>query len=165
MLLASLGMSWVAVTIQGYRRQRDAARAIKEAGGHVIWRKKPPALAILLRDNSLRDVFAVNFVETEATDASLQHLEALTGLRNLVIRGQKVTDAGIAHLKGLHQLDCLILDCPNVTDAGLTFLQGFHQLTLLGLNHTKVSDEGVKILQRALPECEISRDRIPPVEH
>jgi hypothetical protein len=40
--------------------------------------------------------------KTHVTDAGLEHLRPLTGLRNLDLKGTPVTDAGVANL--LHAL-------------------------------------------------------------
>ena len=50
-LLVAIGMSYVAVTLQGQRRQHEAAEAIEKAGGTVT--SEPTWLGELLRDDSL----------------------------------------------------------------------------------------------------------------
>ena len=82
-LLVSIGMSWVEVTIQGYKRQRDAAVAIEKAGGRIVWAPEPIWLGKVLRDDSLRGVLEVWFDFGGATDAEAVHLEAMGGLRIL----------------------------------------------------------------------------------
>ena len=44
-----------------------------------------------------------------------------------------------------------------VTDAGLKELKHLKQLTSLYLGITKVTDDGVADLQKALPDCKITR--------
>ncbi len=149
MLLVSIGMSWVAVTIQGYRRQRDAAEAIEKEGGQVIWAERPGWLGKLLRDDSLRDVTVVNFWGREHTNAVLAHLEALSQLQGLTVFGSKVTDAGLVHLETLRQLQELSLcSTNNVTDAGLVHLEALSQLQVLCVSSTKVTDAGLIFLHR-----------------
>jgi hypothetical protein len=71
-------------------------------------------------------------MDTEITDAELEHLKELVSLRFLYIcRTPQVTDVGLKHLEGLNSLEAL-------------FLAG-----------TPVTDEGIKKLQEALPTCQI----------
>ena len=49
------------------------------------------------------------------------------------------------------------LDSTPVTDAGLAHLAGLTALESLRLSNTQVTDAGVAELQKALPNCEISR--------
>jgi hypothetical protein len=66
-----------------------------------------------------------------ATDATLEHLEGLNGLKRLAILGWRFTDAGIPHLKGLKKLRHLTISENSLTDAD------------------------VEKLRQALPDCEI----------
>ena len=117
----------------------------------------------------------------EITDVGLQHLEGLTRIQSLTLGGTKVTDAGLQYLGGLMRLEVLSLNGTKVTDVGLRHLarlsqlqdvdlrntvitddglQHFEKLTKLQslqLFHTKVSAAGVAKLQKALPNCKITR--------
>ncbi len=44
-----------------------------------------------------------------------------------------------------------------VTDAGLVHLTGLTNLQTLNFSFTKITDAGVAELQKALPNCKISR--------
>jgi CMP-2-keto-3-deoxyoctulosonic acid synthetase len=179
MLLASIGMSWVAV--QG-RRQREAAAAIEKLGGQV-WRTQscPACLQPLFGDDFATSVFRVDFSHVnvidaalehvgalsqlevlymdgcQVTDTGLEHIKGLNQLRALDLEGTKISDAGIQTVKGLPQLEALSLDRATVSDAGLEHLKELTQLRCLFLRGTKVTDEGVKKLQQALPNCQIIR--------
>jgi hypothetical protein len=144
-LLASIGMSYVAVTIQRQRRQGAAAKAIERAGGHV--ESKPTWLGRLLRDDSLVVVNSVNLSQTHTTDAGLVNLRELRALRELWLGDTNVTDAGLLHFQGASQLKYLALGGTQVTDAGLSHLQGLHKLEVLFLHGTRVSDAGLVHLQ------------------
>jgi Leucine-rich repeat (LRR) protein len=95
--------------------------------------------------------------ESEITDAGLVHLKGLTSLQTLELSGTKITDAGLLHLKGLTKLQKLTLFRIKITDAGLVHLKGMTNLKGLNLFGTKVTDAGVAELQKALPNCYISR--------
>jgi hypothetical protein len=175
-LLVSIGMSYVAVTIQRQRRQGEAAKAIRQAGGVVGC--SPTWLGNLLRDYSLLDVdcaylgssttdaglanleelkgLQLLFLEdTQITDAGLAHLHGLKNLLTLSLNGTKVTDAGLVHLEGLSELRSLFLRNTRMTDAGLEHLRGLLSLRSLELSGTNVTDEGVKTLCEALPNLEV----------
>ncbi len=175
----AIACSWLAVTIQGQRRQHEAADAIKKAGGTVA--SEQTWLGKVLRDDSLVNVTVVDLSNEAAADAGLVHLQGLSQLQWLLLGNSKVTDAGLVHLQGLSQLLILDLAWTKVTDAGLVNLQGLRQLEFLELagtkltdaglanlqglkqlnrlvlTGTKVTDQGVKILHQALPNCSIQR--------
>jgi hypothetical protein len=67
------------------------------------------------------------------------------------------TDTALKELKDFKQLTTLSLMHTSVTDAGLKELKSLKQLPSLHLTGTQVTDEGVADLQKALPDCTISR--------
>jgi len=69
----------------------------------------------------------------------------------------EVTDAGLEHLKGLKSLLILYLGSTEVTDAGLEHLKGLTSLKELWLINTDITDEGVEKLQQALPNCKMTK--------
>ena len=71
--------------------------------------------------------------------------------------GTAVTDAGMEHLKGLKGLRRLNLKGTQVTDRGLESLHGLTELRELDLSNTRVSDAGSRRLQQVLPNVEITR--------
>jgi Leucine-rich repeat (LRR) protein len=99
----------------------------------------------------------LDLVAMKITDAGLEHLKGLTQLQELNLSSTQITDAGLADLKTLTQLQKLDLSCTQATDAGLVYLEGLTQLQELNLWGTKVTAEGVKKLQKALPNCKISK--------
>jgi Leucine-rich repeat (LRR) protein len=94
---------------------------------------------------------------TQITDAGLEHLKGLNQLQSLNFARTQITDAGLEHLKGLNQLQTLNLSAPKITDAGLVHLKGLTGLQVLYVSNTKVTDAGVAELQKALPNCKISK--------
>jgi hypothetical protein len=155
MLLASIGMSWVAVRMQRARRQKDAVEEITNLGGEVMYDyevqanrrfplAQPPGPA-WLRSLLGEDFFATvvhAYPTASVTDANLEHLKTLTQLRLLVIEGGQITDAGLEHLKGLTGLRVLSISGTQVTDAGLVHLTGLTQLRTLCVNEPRVTDAG-----------------------
>ena len=116
----------------------------------------------------------------EVRDAALDHVGALTNLRELGLAFTRITDAGVQKLSGMVQLEKLDVRCSRVTDAGLRQLQGLKRLRHLDLagthvtdagleslrdlplrhlylGHTDVSVAGVERLEKELPECEIKQ--------
>ena len=77
------------------------------------------------------------------------------------IASTKVTDADLVHLKGLTNLQSLVIGSfgsqSQITDAGLVHLKGLTGLQTLFLGGTKITDAGVADLQKALPNCKISK--------
>jgi hypothetical protein len=184
MLLASIGMSWIAVNVQRAQRRRNAVEAIVGAGGYVTYeydnRGEPePPEPVWLR-NMLGDDFfaAVNTISfatrsgvehlvafpelkalilsgTRVTDADLEYVNGLTELRGLLLEGTSVTDVGLEHVKGLTQLRELDLSSTQVTDAGLEHLKRFSNLRQLNLDGTRVTPDGIVKLKKSLPTCSI----------
>jgi hypothetical protein len=69
-----------------------------------------------------------------------------------------VTDEGMKTLAGLKGLETLDLSYTQVTDGGLKELAGLKGLKTLALFNCKgVTDAGVAELQKALPDCKITR--------
>ena len=92
------------------------------------------------------------------TDLGLKHYLAVVETHNsLRLSGWSVSDAGLVHLKGLTNLQTLVLSNTQISDAGLVHLKGMTNLKGLNLFGTKVTDAGVAELQKALPNCRISR--------
>ncbi|MGO9114084.1 MAG: hypothetical protein ACLP9L_33125 [Thermoguttaceae bacterium] len=125
-LLVSIGMSWIATTMQRAKRQREVARAIEKLGGRVWW-----DFASRHEASFLSEVIYVDFSGEKVEDEALQSLNQLTHLARLNLNNSEITDSQLRHLKGLAQLRWLELEAPRVTD------------------------EAVKELRRALPNCQI----------
>ena len=95
--------------------------------------------------------------KTQVTDAGLERLGGLNRLRQLRLGGTQITDAGLEYLHDLNQLRGLDLGGTKVTNAGLVHLEGLNELQVLMLEGTHVTSEGVAKLQKALPNCKITR--------
>ena len=86
-----------------------------------------------LGDTFFSDVYRLTIVANPYTGDALQMLKRLPELKELCIAGHQVTDATLENLPGMHQLRTLVLTDTDVTDAG------------------------VAKLQKALPNCRITR--------
>jgi hypothetical protein len=181
--LLAIPCSWLALRAQEAKREREAATAIEKLGGIVEWSEPsgPGWLRTVLGDSLFVHVEALLLFGTQATDAELENLRALSQLRELSLdcideadavleklRGLRqlrklsltnsgVTDAGLEHLTTLYQLRELYLHYDfNITDKGLEHLKGLRQLRVLSLGcGSQVTDSGVKGLEGALPHCRI----------
>jgi internalin A len=105
----------------------------------------------------LKEMQALILTSCQIADAGLKDLGAMEQLRWLDLSLTKTTDAGLKELVGLRQLQSLNLRYAKITDKGLTALSGMKHLRVLDLHQTLVTSAGVTALQKALPECAISR--------
>ena len=104
------------------------------------------------------EVVAVDFPDGNLTDAGLMHLKRMTNLETLDLKTcTQITDAGLVHIKDLTNLQWIDLTNTKVTDTGLLHLKGMTNLQELSLGNTKVTDAGVAALQKALPNCKITK--------
>ena len=106
--------------------QAQAVAEVERLGGKVTIDEKNPK----------RPVKGVDLAKSEATDAELECLKALTSLAYLRLDNTQVTDAGLEHLKGLTDLRMLRVANAQVTDAGLEHLEGLTNLIWLDLSKT-----------------------------
>jgi hypothetical protein len=129
-----------AVLVRGFLVSRAEGRAVADVqslGGKVIRDKwGTPSDPVVI----------VDLKGTDATDATLEHLAALTQLKSLDLDKTKVTDAGLEHLAGLENLERLHLQCTRVTDAGLKELVRLQQLQELDIAGTRVTSAALKEL-------------------
>jgi hypothetical protein len=168
-LVASLGMSWLAVKLQRARNQRGAVEALREVGcnleydyeypwsvGFVSAHREPPGpqwSRDLLGVDLFSDVAHVDFNVPRGcsapTDDDLQPLRRLTELRSLDLCLTWLTDEGLEHVEGLSKLEVLDLSFTQVTDAGLERLRGLTSLRELSLVGTAVTDVGLQTLRES----------------
>jgi internalin A len=89
--LLMLGLSFAPLVSWAAERNADEAKAIAEIerlGGKVTVDEKNPG----------RPVVAVDFTDTQVTDAGLEHLTGLTKLQSLNLEETQITDAGLTYL-------------------------------------------------------------------
>jgi len=134
----------------------------------------------------LTSVTSLNLERTQVSDAGLANIEGLTALEYLNLGSVAVTDAGLVNLKELHSLQYVLLNGTNVSGEGLVHLKGLKSLRNLGLcvdnlskvgvGHLKemtwlheltlgegnVSEATVADIRKALPDCRVDLEQIPP---
>jgi hypothetical protein len=156
---------WLGIIVHQAHVQRDAAAAIKRAGGSVFyeWEKssanpipkaKPPRAPRVLVDFIGVDYFGHI---TEATidgktDEMIAQVKRLTQLEGLSFTGSCISDDGLAYLKGLNKLKVLNLGFGRVTYAGLAHLKGLKNLVMLAYNGHDVTAAERAELRRAFPK-------------
>ena len=85
------------------------------------------------------------------------HLKGLQ-LTGLGIPNDAKTDLGLKHyLAALETHTALNLVGWRITDAGLVHLKGLTDLQKLNLGGTEITAAGIADLQKALPNCKISK--------
>ncbi len=143
-----LPFCWLALEMKKAGDQSEAVIVIVKLGGDVhsdfvvdangnaealAAPPRPEWLLRLLGIDFFAEVRRANIVSNEYTGRALQMLKRLSELNELCIAGHQVTDATLEDLTGMHHLRTLVL-----TD-------------------TAVTDTGVAKLQKALPNCKITR--------
>ena len=81
----------------------------------------------------------------------------LSYLWDLCLADTDISDAGLDHLKRLTGLRELMLIDTQISDASLTSLKGMTSLKRLWLGGTQISSDGILELQQAIPGAIISR--------
>jgi internalin A len=108
--------------------EASIVRSIEAQGGRVG------------RDQAGR-IVDVSLARTWATDADIERVAGLNGLKRLDLSLTYVSDRGAERLKALDQLEELNLSTAEfITDAAMAFLRGNRQLTTLNLRGTDVTD-------------------------
>lgn len=107
--------------------------------------------------NNLENLLILKVSGSKVTDQGLKEIALVTRLKELSVRDVKVTDVGVKEIVKLKMLSSVDLDNSSVTDAGMRELGKLTKLQYLGLNGAKVSDEVYRALEKALPNCYISR--------
>ena len=86
----------------------------------------------------------LTLILTPVNDAGLAHLEGLSNLESLMLRGRnEVTDAGVAHLARMNSLKGLYLENSQISDEGLASVSKLTGLETLNLARTHVGDVGL----------------------
>jgi hypothetical protein len=167
-LVAGLGLSWVASKFRAARRQREAVEAIVKVRGEVDYGQQsrvvhwalgqrlrfgPPPRHAWLRDRLGDDLFESVTVarltgQGPATDSDAAYLAALPDLEEVCIDHVPITDAGLAPLAGLAKLRRLRLTDVPITDAGLAPAPRWPRLTDVTLDRTRVGDAALAYLGR-----------------
>ncbi len=168
--------AWLGWIARNARIQREAVRAIKQAGGDVLydfrWKSGqsiqggkpfgPKWLVDLLGVDHFCEVTWVSFVRSPCSDDELKQIGRLKRLETLILIGSKMTDDGLDNLEVLAELRLLELHSARITDAGFARLRGLAKLTDLDISDCDVSDKGLESLSglTSLRSIGIRRTRI-----
>jgi Leucine rich repeat/Leucine Rich repeat len=158
-----IGLAWV---INDGRRQarlqREAVRAIEDAGGfvwydwqwkngNVVPHAKPPRpgrLASFLRDHSPGTVVSILVPDESRAAGLLVHVGQLRGLEELDFSQSTSPRQRLLSLWGSRGEQALETLRMMVTDAGVAHLAGLTKLRVLNLSGTDVGDAGLSHLSR-----------------
>jgi internalin A len=108
----------------------------------------------------------VSLARTWATDADVERIAGLKGIKRLDLSLTYVSDSGAEKLKALDQLEELNLTAAEfITDAAMAFLRGNRRLTRLNLRGTDVTDTSLAYIGElsALKSLDISFTQISDV--
>ncbi len=111
--LLAIDLAWQAVRFPQAQRQQEAAREIKKLGGQVIW------WAEAIGEPGYQKVLAAELTGPQITDAALEHLQYLHGLRSVDLSNSAITDGGLETLCQIDSLDSIDLTGTKVTDSGV----------------------------------------------
>jgi hypothetical protein len=126
--------------------------AFKELDGRYTFSDPSPRSAWqqnILGNDRFRRASVINILPSEISGISPSEKTRLAAIH--------VTDELMIHLSALTHLEYVDLTDGQVTDAGLIHLAGLANLKTLVLHKTRVTEAGVGELQKALPNCRISR--------
>ena len=148
---------WLGLIVRTGRIQRDAAAAIRRAGGQVWfeWEYQdgryymgelhcpwPKWLVDHVGVDYLGNVIRADLTG-RGSDADLAHIGNLGKLEGLVLIDSSVTDAGLAHLRRSTTLKSLFLAGTRISDSGIAQLKELTRLKELSLMDTAVTDAGL----------------------
>jgi hypothetical protein len=131
----------------------EIAAAIEAQGGHVV------------RDKT-GQIVQVSLARTWATDADIERIVGLKGLKRLDLSLTYISDRGAERLGALDQLEDLNLFAAEfITDAAMAFLRRNRQLRTLNLRGTDVTDTSLEYIAElsALRSLDISFTQITDV--
>ena len=143
-------------------RQRLIVAEVEKLGGEVVFDANTPDRPVIEVDLSntvasdatlerlagLTGIRSLNLMLTPVTDDGLRHLEGLTSLRVLNLHRTAVTDVGLEHLHKLPNLAVLLLHGPGIGDKGLMWVGQMDKLENLELSKTSITDAGLARLRR-----------------
>lgn len=157
-------------------KQRDAVRAIKEAGGWVYYDyqnydpktgsfdaqaepREPAWLRGPVGIDFWHDVIGLNMSfhedgnerwDNEQPPINISaHLVHLPRLKFLGLSEHSVDDAGMEYVGGLKELEVLLYwDASGITDVGATHLRGMHRLRYLNMGASEIGDAGLQSLAK-----------------
>jgi Leucine-rich repeat (LRR) protein len=116
---------------------------------------RSPALDMTRTDDHALANFGRSYVageadalQTQITDAGLDHLKELRNLKELSPHHNAIEGPGLADIGGLTNLQSLAISTTQIADAHLVYLAYLENLQQLSIAGTRVSDRGVEHLTR-----------------
>ena len=97
-------------------------------------------------ENALADFEWVS--TSKVTDAAIQHIQHLTGLKGLALWETPIGDLALRHVRHLSHLRWLDIGDTKITDNGLVYLIEMRDLASLTLLNDKITDRGLVELQK-----------------
>ena len=97
--------------------------------------------------------------ETEVGDPTLKEIGKLKYLKSLFICGTKISGDGLKHLRGLTHLEYIDISGTRVDKAGTRHLAAIGGLQTLVACDLCIRGADFEVLQKAIPNCWIVRDR------
>src|SRR5262245_3026997 len=133
-LLATVGAVGAGAAGTRIYRREAAIHRLESVGGIVdrapagpAWLRQWPGGEWVAR--AFEEVGQVDLRYSSVTDADLQSLEALAGIRYLLLDDAHITDEGLKYFAGLNRLKVLSLPGAPITDAGLVHLRRLPKLS------------------------------------
>ncbi|MGI8978294.1 MAG: hypothetical protein ACR2FY_03620 [Pirellulaceae bacterium] len=170
--LVAIGLAYFNRIRQHVQEQKIAAARIESLGGKAtirltsrvwLWLRKAAG------DEYFQEVVAVDLDKSLVTDADLELVGKLHGMKSLALRGvelhasypstfrlphnpklqpSQITSAGIQHLGSQKKLERVWLNNTRITDDALATIALWPQLKTLDLHATKVTSRGVQRLEK-----------------
>lgn len=122
-------------------------------------------LTLARKLGALRLLEKLDLARTRISNAGMDGLAKLTGLRELNVAYAEINDEGLAKLGLLARLERLNLDSTNVTDVGVALLTGFKQLRQLDMYHSLLTAQGLVKLRAASPALRVVWDKESGMPH
>ncbi|HEV3343955.1 MAG TPA: hypothetical protein VG125_26510 [Pirellulales bacterium] len=172
---------WLGLYVDRARRQQEAVRAIRAAGGWIYYdfqeqprgsgkfdvrarSRLPKWLVDTLGEDFLFDAVEVNLVYSydsgqrqdnkNLSGDLLPNVAALPKLKRLLLCHGQATDEGLTHVGGLRDLEALYMwEASEVTDEGLAHLTGLHKLKHIHVGNSRITDKSLAVLSQ-LPALE-----------
>jgi hypothetical protein len=181
LVFVTLVCIWAAWYVNGARRQKAAAEAVRQYGGWVYYdyefdddpqRPKrvtsespwPSWLVDAFGIDMFHKVVEVNLVYSEyngkreetrkSSDEIIPHLVGFPGLRHLYLRSTQVTDATMPHIASLRKLEIFFVwDATQLSDQGVEHLADLHGLSSIHISNSRIGDGSLRVFAQ-LPRIE-----------
>jgi hypothetical protein len=171
LILIALIAIWFGYVLKRMHDRLEAIRAIDEVGGtYGTYILGPKWIRKWVNDEKcLYDRVRISLGpgnqgyrnERPVTDDDLARLAPLfktfSYFTSLRLYDPMITDEGMRHVAKMQGVKILSLGGTSVTDRGLEYLAELSSLEQLEVGGDKMTDAGIAKLQKALPNCKISR--------